>query len=463
MSDKIFEHIFNIEHLENINDRLVSQKHNFSKEDNIILIKTSIQNNDLLKKQNAYGILYNLFYKLLNTLEKYDMYIRQFCQSNYISKGSVSRIEKNFMEDEDMVEKFIENTIKMIMTKKHDICHVLILIVPDESNVPNYNSFFKMMTEIIEPLHSTLQEQISFTFDAADIWGTTFTYTFHMDQHEYITGIYNRLYNKHVEVERLKTYKPNFKYTGPAILSENSPKRLDEFEYGDILYCNMENELVSGSPKDTSLTPVAICLKNQNDKENECRFMGLNYLSSYTPNTGSENPNNMSFGLDSYDTKDKSMQELYDILNNADNFIEQNWKSGPLVTYMDVIVSSNPNSKSGGYIKTPKYGIIAPVINSAYRYRTYGTNHGQWEIPSKKDYVDCFMNYNGHTSLINKARKSIGMLPLTSMYGASTSVMYDNIVLFPIMGQTRKSTTKLVERNTPVVCIPILRVIDEHQ
>lgn len=68
-------------------------------------------------------------------------------------------------------------------------------------------------------------------------------------------------------------------------ISERSEKRINDFQFGDVLYATNNDELVSqGINSDgTKNTPIAICFRAH---EGDHRFVSLNYMSRHTPEKG---------------------------------------------------------------------------------------------------------------------------------------------------------------------------------
>lgn len=172
---------------------------------------------------------------------------------------------------------------------------------------------------------------------------------------------------------KIKTVKPNFEYRGPAHLSDKSKKRMKDFKYGDVLYCDEY-----GLNGDESGEAVAICMKTKSEKD-KARFISLKYASTDHPDTGTDDTSYIPFCMNGIDlTYITTQEEYYYYLNDSDNFIENNWNTGHLAYVHDSI----------DYI-------YAPIIVASYRYHTPGTKKGQWFCPNDKDYEECFVNVRG--------------------------------------------------------------------
>lgn len=430
------------------------QPYNFSNDiGNIVTLRTfAVKYDSNFKENNIYKTIYHIYNNITNTFEQNEQYIKQYSILFFSDTKNKARIEKNFIEDEEKVSEFIDNAINTFLKSTTNYIYILTLMVTTE-NVPDFNTFYKLITKITDNYKKVCRSPITYMFDPADIHGKEINYMIPENKIYEIIKIYNKVYNREVELEKLRTVKPNFKFTGPVYLSPNSPKLLSKFKFGDVLYCNSNNELVSGKPDDTSLTPVAICLKNDNDDEKSCRFIGLNYLSVENPDTGNNKMTTITFGLFNYNSTDKSTQEIYDYINSLDDFIELNWSKGPISVKSDTDYNS----------KQPIYGTLAPAITAAYRYRTFGTKRGQWEVPSKKDYYECFYNVKSALNKINKVRESLGYDPIFYDMLISTDIKNnDDIVVFCLKPRTSLSglfgNTK---KDNLCCCLPFIRVFEK--
>lgn len=170
--------------------------------------------------------------------------------------------------------------------------------------------------------------------------------------------------------------KMNLHYNGGVRLSEKSEKRINEFAIGDKLYATSTGELVSQEETDGKKnTQIGVCvITTALSNDNSARFSCANrYPSLFTPDNGNRYPQKMYFGTLKdltgsdgdggerfYSGGEEGTKILYQYLNQ--HGCDHNWKSGRLT-----------NSKEIGY---------CPPALAIWRFRTIGTNRGDWYFPS---------------------------------------------------------------------------------
>lgn len=157
-----------------------------------------------------------------------------------------------------------------------------------------------------------------------------------------------------------KAPKPNLSYTGPAILSSESEKQIEDFEYGDVLYYKTGAGLVS---QETDY-PVAICVRNRDESHpgtKICTFMSIRFATRISPEIGQASLCNLVLGA----IRTVNPQTAYDIMNNVENY-DDNWNKNSL--------QQMPYDKNWSV-----------AWNAVWRYSPYCTQKGNWYIPTYLD------------------------------------------------------------------------------
>ena len=167
-------------------------------------------------------------------------------------------------------------------------------------------------------------------------------------------------------------------YYGPAA---------DKAEVGDIVVYSVSDDLLhyikqadynTTSYPSASYVPVGVVAYPQADSifgPGEITFMGMNWLSKTSPDSGQPTEQNMEWGCDSFDipelTNYASTGTAITDMNGKENTeavlqyatAQTDWKTASAITF---------NNEAGYY----------PLFECAWRYHTSGTAQGDWFIPA---------------------------------------------------------------------------------
>ena len=225
-------------------------------------------------------------------------------------------------------------------------------------------------------------------------------------------------------------------YTGPAKLSDDSEKTIEEFTYGDILYYMPGKGLVSQE----TIYPVAICVRTRDESwtgTSVCTFMGLKYMCTISPEIGTSKPMGIIMGFETL-----TPQTAYQRMNQCKT-PDKNWKNGTLLI-------NNSDDWSMAW-------------NCVWRYSPYCTERGQWFIPTLKDVKESIparKSWRLILEAINKLRSQIGytIIEMTDGYTklmCSSGEKYD-----PFRSKVkmlRPTTNKnMIDIDSPI--IPFIKV-----
>lgn len=174
-----------------------------------------------------------------------------------------------------------------------------------------------------------------------------------------------------------------------------------ELKIGDVLYSTNDNKLtLDAQTNGVNNTPIAICvipevLENFENPESSinatmtARFVSLNYMNCDTPATGSKDLQDIYFG--NYGINIGNIKGE----NTKDSYVGGKWNTKRCVekaTNQDPDINAIVrNYKSEGY--------CAPAC-CCIRYKTLGTNAGDWYLPSIGELYQIYAN----KTIINEKR-----------------------------------------------------------
>lgn len=206
----------------------------------------------------------------------------------------------------------------------------------------------------------------------------------------------------------------------------------DRAEVGDIVVYSVSDDLLhyikqadynTTSYPSASYVPVGVVAYPQTDDvisgpSGEITFMGLNYLSKTSPDSGQPTEQGMEWGYNNFDIPEltnysDSGTAITDMNGKANteavlNYAtaQTDWRTASAITF---------NNEPGEY----------PVFECAWRYHTSGTVQGDWFVPACGQLYYVLEN---KLSLLNAALNKLGLpdFNLNTLNGTSTECNKSN-------------------------------------